>query len=180
VLVALAQLRVDAKRYQQAVNALSSALKVDPALNTNDKVSSLLFTTAQTKAGGDPTFALLEGAMGARGADIIYDISVHQAIKPTVKVRAEKYLKSKAFDRASSPELNIAVALRFAERCEQKHALLLRAKNVGDMRSLRYLEPLTKVQGCGASGKSDCYPCMRQDSRLRDAISAVRSRTTKR
>jgi len=176
VLLALAQGRVNAKKYAEAVNAVSGALEVDPELNVSKKVASLLFTTAQSKSGRERTFQLLEGPMGSRGADIVYDIAVHQAIKPQVKARAEKYLKSDAFERASSPELNIAVALRHAERCEQKYALLLRAKNVGDSRSLLYLDPLVSTNGCGNGGKQDCYPCMRADARLADAIAAVKSR----
>jgi tetratricopeptide (TPR) repeat protein len=171
VLLALAQERVNSKKYAEAVNAVSAALEVEPELNVSKKVASLLFTTAQSKSGRERTFSLLEGPMGSRGADIVYDIAVHPTIKPQVKTRAEKYLASEAFERASSPELNIAVALLHANRCEQKYALLLRAKNVGDSRSLKHLDPLVKTDGCGAGGKQDCYPCMRADSRLADARS---------
>lgn len=180
VLLALAQARVAAKKYEPAVRAVSSALAVDPELNVSKKVATLLFTTAQSRSGREETFKLLEGPMGSRGADIVYDIAVHPSIKAAVKQRAEQYLKSDAFEKASSPELNIAVALRHAERCEQKHALLLRAKNVADSRSLSYLEPLTKTQGCGKGGKQDCYPCLRGDSRLPEAIQAVKARTPRR
>jgi tetratricopeptide (TPR) repeat protein len=176
VLLALAQGRINAKKYAEAVNAVSAALEVDPELNVSKKVASLLFTTAQSKSGRERTFQLLEGPMGSRGADIVYDIAVHPSIKPQVKTRAEKYLASEAFERASSPELNIAVALLHADRCEQKYALLLRAKNVGDARSLRHLEPLVKTNGCDG-GKRDCYPCLRADSRLADAIAAVKARS---
>ncbi|HEY6726968.1 MAG TPA: serine/threonine-protein kinase, partial [Polyangiaceae bacterium] len=154
VLLALAQGRVDAKQYAEAVNAVSAALEVDPELKISKKVASLLFTTSQSKSGRERTFQLLEGPMGSRGADIVYDIAVHPDIKPQVKARAEKYLASDAFERASSPELNIAVALLQADRCEQKHALLLRAKNVGDARSLKHLDTLLKTDGCDG-GKRD-------------------------
>jgi len=177
VLLALAQARVDAKKYAEAVTALSSALEVDPELNVSKKVASLLFTTAQSKSGREATFQLLEGPMGSRGADIAYDIWMHKGIKGAVKARAERYLKSQAFERVSSPELNIAVALRLAERCEQKHGLLLRAKNVGDQRSLAYLTQLSETSGCGTSGKEDCYPCLRKDARLADAMAAIAKRT---
>lgn len=180
VQLALAQARAAAKKYEEAVRAVSSALAVDPELNVSKKVATLLFTTAQSKSGREETFKLLEGPMGSRGADIVYDIAVHPSIKVPVKQRAERYLQSEAFEKASSPELNIAVSLRHADRCEQKHALLLRAKNVADARSLPYLEPLTKTSGCGAGGKQDCYPCLRGDSRLAEAISAVKARTPRR
>lgn len=179
VLLALAQGRVNAKQYAEAVDAVTVALEVEPELKISKRVASLLFTTAQSKAGRERTFQLLEGPMGSRGADIIYDIAVHPSIKPQVKARADKYLESAAFDRASSPELNIAVALLQAQRCEQKHALLLRAKNVGDSRSLKYLEPLVKTDGCDG-GKRDCYPCLRGDKRLEEAIAAVKSRAPHR
>ena len=177
VLLALAQARVDAKKYGEAVAALSSALEVDPELNVSKKVASLLFTTAQSKSGREATFQLLEGPMGSRGADIVYDIWMQEGVKGVVKARADRYLKSQAFERISSPELNIAVALRHAEHCEQKHGLLLRAKNVGDQRSLAYLTKLSETGGCGAGGKHDCYPCLRKDTRLADAMAAIAKRT---
>jgi hypothetical protein len=155
---------------------VSKSLEVDPELNVSKKVASILFTTAQSKSGRDKTFQLLEGPMGSRGADIVYDISIAEGMRSATKLRAEQYLQSKEFDRASSPALNIAVALRYTARCEQKYALLLRAKNVGDRRSLPYLEPLTKTTGCGTGGKNDCYPCMRSDARLAETIAAVKSR----
>ncbi len=176
VLLALAQAQVGAKQYAQAVGTVSKALEVDPKLNSSEKISSLLFTTAQSKSGRQETFQLLEGPMGSRGADIVYDISIDERIKASVRRRAEKYLKSREFDRASSPALNIAVALRYASQCEQKHALLLRAKNVGDVRSLTYLEAFKQRSGCGSGGKQDCYPCLRKDSRLQDAIAAIKAR----
>lgn len=114
--------------------------------------------------------------MGRRGADIVYDIAIHKGIKPSVKTRAESYLSSQAFEKASSPELNVAVALRHTKHCEQIYALLLRAKNVGDARSLPYLEPLQKTHGCGAGGKQDCYPCMRKDDRLTKVIEHLKSK----
>jgi tetratricopeptide (TPR) repeat protein len=177
VLLALAQARVEAKKYAEAVAALSSALEVDPELNVSKKVASLLFTTAQSKSGREATFQLLEGPMGSRGADIAFDIWMQEGVKGVVKARAEHYLKSQGFERVSSPELNIAVALRLAERCEQKHGLLLRAKNVGDQRSLTYLTKLSETAGCGAGGKQDCYPCLRKDARLADAMAAIAKRT---
>ena len=114
--------------------------------------------------------------MGSKGADIVYDIALQKGVKNRVKARADRFLKSKEFDRASSPALNIAVSLRHSKSCRQTHGLLLRAKNVGDERVLTYLEPMTKKKGCGKSGTQDCYPCLRYDALLDDAISAVKKR----
>lgn len=179
VWVALASAQLKEKRYKEAVEAVSRALEVDPKLNTSDKLASLLFLTAQSKSASNRTFELLEGPMGAKGADIIYDIALRKGVRKSVKARADRFLQSKEFARASSPALNIAVALRLSTTCRTTHGLLLRAKNVGDERCLTYLEPLKKKDGCGKTKSEDCFPCMRYDDVLGQAIFAIKKRTRK-
>jgi hypothetical protein len=53
---------------------------------------------------------------------------------------------------------------------------LPRAKELGDERALGYLNMYRATAGCGRRQKDDCYPCLRGDSRLRDAIAAIELR----
>jgi hypothetical protein len=75
-----------------------------------------------------------------------------------------------------TPELSIAVALRFATTCPQRYALLPRAQEIGDERALGYLNLYRATTGCGRRQKDDCNSCLRVDSRLNDASEAIKQR----
>ena len=167
------------KKYEAAVKAIASALKVDARASELPEVATTLFTTAQKGATRDATFELLSGSMGAKGADIIYDLATQDGIKPALRRRAERWLASDEFDKQSSPALHILVSLRAAKTCRQRHALLLRAKNVGEWRTLDYLKKLQKKTGCGPGGAEDCHPCLRDDDRLEAAITAIDARQSR-
>jgi serine/threonine-protein kinase len=162
--------------HARAVGAIGRALSLDPKLAEDAQISTALFKAAQAKASSDASFALLEGPMGSRGADIVYDLATTKGVRQNIKQRALSWLQTKEFDRASSASLNIAVALRQAQSCQQKHALLLRAKNVGDERSLSELKKLEARTGCGRRKRDDCYACLRKDDRLKQAITAIEGR----
>src|SRR5450432_620920 len=135
----LARAAVAAKDYVKAVGFAGRALNLDPALSESKLVASILFQTAQVKPASDASFALLFGPMGQHGPDIAYDLAATEVVKPWVRARADQWLRTPDFDRLCSPELAIAVALRFATGCQQRAALLPRAQSVGDERALGYL-----------------------------------------
>jgi hypothetical protein len=76
----------------------------------------------------------------------------------------------------ASPAAKAALALRRTSGCKELHALLEDAKKNGDDRCLTPLKKLTRKSGCGFLNMADCYPCMRKDSALTDAIEAVKAR----
>jgi serine/threonine-protein kinase len=164
------------KRQREAVAAVGNALRKNPELRHDKRLKLLLFDAARDRDPAPETFGLLEGPMGAEGADVIYDLAIGEGARSDVRARAETWLRSKDFDRASSPALNIAVALRHATTCEQRYALLLRAKNVGDERSLVPLQAWKKTTGCGAKGSTDCNPCLRRDDRLEQSMREINAR----
>jgi hypothetical protein len=175
--VALAQTLAKEQRLSAATDAVREALEIDPKQHESGKVAAVLFQAAQSSASTEAAFALLQGPMGSRGADVIFDLSQAKKVRREVRTRAKSWLESEAFQAASSPALNVAVALWLSKSCQQKYALLLRAKNVGDERSLAQVEVLKAKSGCGASKKSDCWPCLRNDSRLAEAIAAIQERS---
>ncbi len=164
------------KNYTGAVGAVGRALSIDSTYQNNAQVASLVFQTAQVKASSDAAFALLEGAMGSRGADIAYDLVTTEKVRPWVQSRAETFLQSKSFEKVATPGLRAIVKLRYAGGCEEKRAAFPELKKVSDERALFELVPLQDKSGCGARKKDDCYPCLRTSNELDDAITAVRSR----
>ena len=165
------------KDYVKAVGAVGRALSLDPTLADSKQVASILFQTAQVKAASDATFALLFGPMGSHGPDVAYDLAATEVVKLWVRTRADQGLRSPDFARLTTPELSIAVALRFATTCPQRYALLPRAKEIGDERALGYLNLYRATTGCGRRQREDCYSCLRVDSRLSDAVDAIKLRT---
>jgi len=164
------------KNYSGAVGAVGRALSIDPKFQNNPQVASLVFQTAQVKASSDAAFALLEGAMGSRGADIAYDLVSTSNVRPWVQTRAETFLQSPSFEKVATPGLRAIVKLRYSAGCEEKKALLPDLKKNSDERALFELVPLQDKTGCGARKKDDCYPCLRTSNELDDTISAVRTR----
>lgn len=164
------------KNYAGTVGAVGRALSIDAKYQNNAQVASLVFQTAQVKASSDAAFALLEGAMGARGADIAYDLVTTDKVRPWVQNRAETFLQSKNFEKVASPGLRAIVKLRYAGGCEEKRATFAELKQHADERALFELVPLQDKTGCGARKKDDCYPCLRTSNELDDAITAVRNR----
>jgi serine/threonine protein kinase len=165
-----------AKDYVRAVASVGRALSLEPTLASNKQLANILFQTAQVKAASDATFALLFGPMGKHGPDTVYDLAATEVVKLWVRTRADLALRSPDFSRLSTPELSIAVALRFATTCPERYALLPRAKEIGDERALGYLNLYRATTGCGRRQQEDCYACMRGDSRLSDAIDAIKKR----
>lgn len=165
------------KDYVKAVGAVGRALSLDPTLAESKQVSTILFQTAQVKASSDATFALLFGPMGTHGPDVAYDLAATEVVKLWVRTRADQGLRSPDFAKLSTPQLSIAVELRFATSCPQRYALLPRAKEIGDERALGYLNLYRATTGCGRRQRDDCHSCMRADSRLTDAIDTIKQRT---
>ncbi|MEI9947680.1 MAG: serine/threonine-protein kinase [Pseudomonadota bacterium] len=173
----LARASLDAKDYVKAVGAVGRTLSLDPTLADSKQIASILFQTAQVKAASDASFALMFGPMGTHGPDIAYDLAATEVVKLWVRTRADQGLRSPDFSRLTTPELSIAVALRFTTTCPQRYALLPRAKEIGDQRALGYLNLYRATTGCGRRQRDDCNGCLRADSRLNEAIDAIKQRT---
>ena len=161
-----------------AANIVARVLGKHPDKRNDSRVADILFKTASSTAKGasNTSFSLLEGTMAGPGAEIVYQVAVDKSLPVFARGRASKWLASPQFDRAASDALRTAVKIRFATTCEAKHAQLPAAGKVGGKAALAYLYELQGETGCGLSGKSDCYTCLRGDSQLKDAIAQIEAR----
>jgi hypothetical protein len=175
----LAERHVKGRNWNAAATAIGEALTHDPALNQNERTAAVLAETARREASATATLALLEGPMGSKGAEMVYDLASQPQTPQKVRLRAEEWLGSEQFRRSASPALGIAGQLRAARRCQEKLALLAFARELGDQRTLDYLKVLTSKTGCGRGARDDCYPCLRKDAALSDAISTIERRIRK-
>lgn len=177
-LVELALARVRENRKADAVALLGRALSADASLASDARVASILTQSLRTNEASveGAAFVLLQGPMGSQGANILYESSLDRTLPAGVRARADAWLASKAFEKASSPELYSAVKLRQASSCEQKHHLLLLAGNVGGQRTLEVLRELEKRVECRPSAGKECFPCLAKDERLKQTILRVEER----
>ena len=153
-------------------------LAADGSAAADLKLEEDIRNAALLKDSQDDAFALLESKMGAVGIDILYDIAYGTSgrLYPQAAARARKSIEDPAVRSRASLRLALVLDFREAKSCDQKHALLDRARTQGDARLLPMLQPLESKRGCGFLSHSDCYPCMRRDAMLADAVAAISAR----
>ena len=168
-----------------ALRNVRALLVANPAAATDDDIVQLV-TTAAAKPQGtddDEAFALLEGPLGERGVDSLIELSARAAGREVrdardVRVRATKSLAKPEVRAHASQAAAILLDFKAATACTAKYDLLGRAKDQGDGRLLPSLKQIKQSRGRGGFFSRDPYPCMRKDTALDDAITAVEARTT--
>jgi hypothetical protein len=164
------------KNLKQATLLLGQALKLEPRSGEDERARRISFEAAQQRQSSNAAFSLLEAQMGARGADVLWDLAADERAPLWTRQRAGSWLRSSHFRKVASEALLLAADLRTAKSCEAALELLPKAKAIGDARSLPQLEAWTKTAGCGPSRKDDCMACLRGGSALAEAISAISTR----
>jgi len=146
-----------------------------PELKDDARVKRVLLSAASSddrKAASD-AYALLTGPMGEAGAALLYELSVDRSVRDPVRTRAQTYTASKDFEKVAALSVYAAAKLRNAKTCEDKHALLDFGASVGGKYVLDYLHELEGQTSCKPDDLVHCQPCLRNDSRLSDAIAKL-------
>jgi serine/threonine-protein kinase len=117
-----------------------------------------------------------ENHFGERGVDILIDCA---AMSGPAQQRCSESLAKPSVRAHASEAAALVLDLREAKTCDAKRSAIERAARDGDGRSLALLRPLTKRTGCGKRGHFDCWPCLRKDGLLEDAIAAIEQRVAK-
>jgi serine/threonine-protein kinase len=166
---------------REAMREAGLWLVTDAKAAADLKLQEDVRNAALVKDTQDEAFALLEEKMGTRGIDILYDVAYGASgrLYPQAAARAKRSLEFEDIRARASPALAVLLDFRDARTCDEKHALLERARDQGDARLLSTLQPYLASHGCGFLGRSDCYPCMHRDRLLDDARSAIEERATR-
>jgi eukaryotic-like serine/threonine-protein kinase len=170
----LLQALTSEKRHVEAMALLTDSVGNDPVVAAEDGVKQAVL--AAIEGGGDgaeAAFVVLEGPLGEPGANLLYDIATTKG-GPN-QARAWKALAKPEVQRAA-PALAVVVELRQASSCGAKKALLPKVQEVGDKRVVSQLKALRATNGCGFLRRGDCWPCMRGDTALADALKAAEAR----
>jgi len=176
IVVELAKGQFASGEFPAAVGSIDRALVIDKSLAKDAEIASLLWKLVQKRECNEPAFKLLEGVMGARGADIIYDLATTAGVRRDIKLRADEYFASGRYRVASSPELALLMTLRNAANCAERRRAIEQAASLGDERFLPLLEALQDKSGCGPHKRDDCNSCLRPANVLEHSTTAIRQR----
>jgi serine/threonine-protein kinase len=168
------------KKGAEAARAIPKLLALNErAVEDQDVEDALKAAVQGPTESADAAFALMESGLGAKGPDLLYDLSTTKGLSPKAVARVKQTLAKPDVKARMSPALAVLVDLRAATGCEAKKALLSRAKDQGDDRILAPLRAFQTPKGCGFLGLSDCWSCMRRDNALGAAIAAIEERSAK-
>ncbi len=121
-------------------------------------------------------FSIMVEHMGTAGPDLLYDIMLNNS---RLSKHADELLASDSVRAISSPALRIAYELRKADSCAARLPLLDRAAELGDLRSVSILSPLTvgPKHGCGRWKRGPCPPlCAAEARHYTEAIMRIMAR----
>ena len=168
-----------AAQRKQELSKLAEKLKTDPKLANNEGMLQKLREFARDKDTSVEAMALLASLPGPSAPDLLYALWVGTAKRTSITQIAEELVLTKEVRAKASPALGVSLDLRRAKTCEEFLAILPRATENGDRRSLGLLYRLSARRGCGPHKMDDCYPCLRDlDGKraLGDAIKDARGR----
>jgi serine/threonine-protein kinase len=145
----------------------------------DDGILQIVLAAAQRSETADEAFSLLEGPLGARGVDGLIELSSSRSTPPATRTRATKSLTRSDVRANASPGASVLLDLKSAKSCAAKRDLLERVRADGDARVLPTLRAMKSTRGCGFMGMRDCYPCLRRDGTLDEALAAVEARASR-
>lgn len=169
VSIALASEQAKAQRYQAAVESVERALAVDAKTAQNGKVMGILWRAAQSNA-TEPSFTALR-KLGAKGADVAFDLATTAGVRDAVRERAKTELKSLSTD--ASADTRVATALFLASDCNARKALLSRAETEGGKRTQSLLEQYARGAACTSTTDAACNACLTGSSALTHALAQL-------
>ena len=158
------------------VAQLRQKLARDPGLFKDAATLADLRRSAEDPLTAPDALSAMAEAPGPLSADLLYEMWTGTVARNGATELARSLVFSKEVRAKASPELLIALELRIAETCEQNKALLPRVADKGDRRTLALLAKLSRRFGCGPNKRLDCYPCLRDDKAVDDAMTAVKKR----
>ena len=170
VAIALAGQQAQAQRFEAAVGSVEHLISVDPKAAQSGKVMGILWRGAQSSA-SERSFAALR-KLGARGADIAFDLATTSGVRDSVRERAKAEL-AKSLSSDASADTRVATALLLAPDCSALKSLLARAEREGGKRTQTILERYSRGAACTSSSDGACNSCLTGSPELAHALSQV-------
>lgn len=175
--VAIAKARTARELVQ--LQELAQRVERDQALARSDETKQRLLQYVNDPRTAPDALAIISSLPAPIGADLLYEIWTGTKQSNDVTQLAKELVYKRSIVANASEALKVALELRAEPSCEAIPALLPRAEEFGDWRSLHLLGKLLVRRGCGKGKRQDCYPCLRTpatEERIEAAIKAVRAR----
>lgn len=169
--------RVKLGDFVRGVEALKKAVKEDSDLAQDHDILAAVRRAADNEGTQKDVMEFAATSLGEGGVDVLFDIWASTTERTQTTVLAKGYLDRDEVRGRASRALKIALDLRKGGlRCEEAKRLVNTAKEIGDERAFRPLNQLNARKGCGFLSLSDCYPCLRGDDTLGEALKATQGR----
>jgi hypothetical protein len=164
------------EKQRDAAKLFHERLMRDPSSAKNKAVLAELRKLLADADTAQQALAAVAGLPGPQSGDLLYEIWTASPGRSDTTELARALAYSRDVRAKSSAALSVALDLRLAETCAANQALLPRAIQDGDRRSLQLLTKLQRKQGCGPKKSADCFACLRDGEELEAAITAVKAR----
>jgi serine/threonine-protein kinase len=174
--LALGQGYMQSKRAGLALELYTAAIARIPVLAENEQIAENVRMATKESSTATRAVEVAADSLGERGVNVLFSVWADTARRSPASSLAERYLTKDAILKKASPAVRLALELRQRHSCEDTRKLLQQAMTDGDTRSLRPMAKLRAVKGCGGASNGDCYPCLRKDTLLEDAIAASAKR----
>ncbi len=161
---------------ERALDTYAKAVAHIPELRDNEEIATNVRLAAKDSATAVKAVAVAAESLGERGVNILFSTWADTARRTNATALAERYLKQSDVMENASVAVKLALEAREIEDCEHARRLLTKVMAEGDTRALRPLAKMRSVKGCGDHKQDDCWPCLRQDNLLEDAITAAAKR----
>jgi hypothetical protein len=158
------------------LDALAARLEKDPSQLEQREVQRTLLEFSRDASMSLATLRLIAKQKPAIAVDLLYEVWTGTPGRTEATRLAEALVYTAEVRAKASPALSVVLDLRQETDCAKMQAVLERAAEHGDRRSLRPLAKLTLRRGCGEGKTQDCFPCLRKGEELRKTINAVKGR----
>ena len=174
--LAIAQGRLRRKELQPCLDAYEQAIAKNPSYAADKTMLTGLRIYASKDEGHQDVLLFAADHMGPKGSDLLFDVWASTSLKTDATTKAWDLLTRADQESRMSEALKLALEVREATSCEDYEKLLPRMAQQGDERSYRVLRSLIKDTGCGPNRKDDCFPCLREDALLDEALTQTQMR----
>jgi serine/threonine-protein kinase len=153
-------------QFGASVSAYQSGALVAPGLLKDPKLLADVRLAAFDAQASDTALQFAASALGAAGADLLYDVWDSAKAVPNraaLGKQARALLDDDAERAKASPALKVLLELGKAQKegCASVKRWLGRAATEGDARIVPALKRFDDHRGCGFLGLADCYYCLR-------------------
>lgn len=161
----------------QAAETFKTLFRVDPSSVHNQDIQQIIVSMARSNGTAmHKAFELMANGMGHVGPDLLYRLSTSDRER---RAQARTYLARSSVRQRFSPALQVTFDFQFAPSCNSREALLPRAAQFGDERTLALLNSYannTKT-GCGPKRTSPCRArCPEEAAKFEDTAKIISAR----